>query len=151
LRQILLSDISCQPSEALLRDYENLYSNSEHGCPDYEEFLISICSKFSSLSASRVVVLFDALDECDPSYQDDVLHLIETLNESEIFVYVTTRDHLDTRIKFNLSDTRSLRICASDRDIRNYLEQRFQKVRVKFEDGVKDRIIDRIAAGGNGM
>jgi hypothetical protein len=148
----LLSDIGYSPNETLLEEYEKFKSDAASRSPDYEDFLVSVCSDFPHLFGTRLVVLFDAVDECHSNHQDDILHLIDMLSESKILVYVTTRDHLDSTIKFNLPpESKTLRIYASDADIKNYLREKFEKVRAKFEDGMKERIIDRISVGANGM
>jgi hypothetical protein len=152
LQQVLLSDIGPSPNESLIAKYEKFQSDAADRNPNYEDFLVSVCKKFSKLLGTRLIVLFDALDECCSSYQDEILQLIDIMSKSEIPVYVTTRDHLEKTVKFNLpTNTKALCIYARDADIGNYLAKKFEKVRVGFEDGVKEAIIKRITEGSKGM
>jgi hypothetical protein len=150
LRQLLLSDISYSPNKILLEEFENFKSNSTN----YKEFFISVCSKFSNLLGSRIIVLFDAMDECHSSYQNDVLQFIDALIKANVWVYVTARDYLKAGIMFHWPPgTSARRISANDDDIKNYVREKMATVRVEFKDKdkIKEQIITRICDGANGM
>ena len=155
VRQLLVSDISDPPDSLLVEAYEKFKTRSRNGPPNFPDcvdFFVTICEDFASLF-KRVVVLFDAFDECDPVRHGQIVDLIQNINDSGVPVYVTTRDHLGVPFLCNeLQKTDSLPIAARDDDIENYLREEIKGRHLTINDeGLKEDIIKRITKGIDGL
>jgi hypothetical protein len=145
-----MSDISNPPNKALLDAYET--AKSRDTTPS-EDLFIDITNKFSKLFG-KVVVFFDALDECDPEKQVDICEIINKLNAGGIWTYVTARSHTVEFLRPNLaSEPKYLWIAARDEDVQNFVwyEMRRRTRGIGLRPDVERDIISQITEGVNGM
>jgi hypothetical protein len=146
--QLLMADISNPPDKDLLEFYETIKRKARNTTPDFSNLFTDTCTKFPSLFG-RVVVLFDAFDECDPSEQATISALIETFNTCGIRTYITTRHHKRSDLPEN--QTHYLEITAKDDDVRNYVQQEMQRRRIKLDSELEGSIVGRVSEGVGGM
>lgn len=106
--------------------------------------------KFTSQQFRNTFVLFDALDECDASEQEDVLDFICQLkNHPSCSVFLTSRPHL-RRIRSLAASSSTLNIRADDLDIQTYVRDRLKKEGYLAEE-FKHEIIEKLQLGAKGM
>jgi hypothetical protein len=150
LRQLLMSDISNPPNKALLDTYETAKSRDTTLS---EDFFIDLIIKFSKLFG-KVVVFFDALDECDPQKQVDICEIINKLNTGGIWTYVTARSHTVEFLRPNLTpEPKYLPIAARDEDVQNFVwyEMRRRTRGIGLRHDVERDMVSRITEGVDGM
>jgi len=144
--QLLGADISNPPDASLLQALETAKQLSRS--PDFASIFTASCTKFQNLFG-KVVVLFDAFDECEPNEQVTIAGLIETFNTSGVQTYVTTRPQYISALPGR--DTRHLKIAARDEDIKNYIHQEIKRRKIKLNLKSEEGIVDRISQGVEGM
>lgn len=104
-----------------------------------------------SRSTSGIVVMFDALDECEKQHFGQIIDLIQNLNDSGIRVYATAREHRETIIYRQLKP-QQLEIKANVEDVKKYLTQELERRKVDVpEDDFRKEIVNEIADGVQGM
>jgi hypothetical protein len=146
-----MADISHPPDSALLDIYDQLKDQSRNTTPDFTKIFISNSTKFPELFG-KIVVLFDAFDECDPSHQATIRKLIGTFNSSGISTYITTRSHNISYVPENLpKDTKLLPIAAREEDIKNYIREELKRREITINTDHEAAIIERISEGAGGM
>jgi hypothetical protein len=64
--------------------------------PGFEELIVIF--KEYAFTTSNLVLIFDALDECENQYFRRILKLIRNFNDSGIRVYATAREHCKEEI-----------------------------------------------------
>jgi hypothetical protein len=116
--QLLMADINYSPDSSLLESYEELKKRSD---PDFAEFFTTTCTTFSHLFG-KVVVFFDALDECDPREHVTICDNIRQLQSHGIRTFLTTRFHEDSILRDRLPyDSTHVPISAQKGDVGNFV------------------------------
>jgi len=144
-----MADVSSPPDEDLLQVYEKARLEFRDGTPS-QDFFTTTCSQFSNL-LGKIVVIFDALDESEPSQLGEICDFIETLRSCGIRTYVTTRSHTQSFLGDNLSPATDLKITATDDDVKSFLLYEIKRRKIKLEPDIEKEIVGRISDGIDGM
>lgn len=113
----LLKQLLCQISD-IPADIESFYNdsiakNNKPSVTDLVRFL-------TSHSKSRIYAVFDALDECNDKYQQNVLSLLAILEKSGFKLLISTRPHLQI-VQDHLNSIQTAVIEADATDLENYV------------------------------
>src|SRR5271170_3437665 len=93
----------------------------------------------------NVRVLFDALDECNPSQLGKMYQLIENLRQANIGVFLTTRPHITDDLGIRFYDASYMEdLQADEQDVRQVLEHRIGEYTPPIDSGLKEDILSRI-------
>lgn len=95
--------------------------------------------------------MLDAFDECNKQQQGRIVSILRQFEESEIRVYVTTRDHLSLNLLDGSEAPTVIKISATDDDVQNFIAERLKESMVKISDKLKAEIVERISADTQGM
>lgn len=99
---------------------------------------------------SNMVVMFDALDECDPEHFGQMVDLIQNLNHSGIRVYATAREHCENAL--SQLQSRLLKIEADIQDVEMYLVQELERRKTDVPDPkFRKEIVNKIVQDIDGM
>jgi hypothetical protein len=99
---------------------------------------------------SNMVVMFDALDECDERYFGQMVKLIRNLNKLGIRVYATAREHCDYAL--SQLEAKRLKIQAKVDDVEEYLFETLKERETDRTDPeFRKEIVNVIAQGIDGM
>jgi len=87
----------------------------------------------------KAYIIFDALDECPPDYQHDLLHLLTSIRDSPTRLFASSRPHQTYDI-FNSSP--NIKIVPSKEDIKLYANAKLQEAPILVgNEALLDRII----------
>lgn len=118
---------------------------------EVQSFLVDICE-----GHGLTFVVIDAIDECSISRERGlILSALKKLTKSSTKVVITGRPSLED-VNNCLANYLSIRVVASDNDIRNYLEERISentkfKTRIVSVDGLVEQTITKIVLSASGM
>lgn len=105
---------------------------------------------FSRETRSKMVVMFDALDDCDERYFRQMVKLIRNLNKLGIRAYATAREHCDYEL--SQLEAKRLKIQAKVDDVEKYLFETLEERETERTDPeFRKEIINVIAEGVDGM
>ena len=112
----LLKQILCQIPD-IPAEIESFYNQSiaESRTPSTNDLIRLLVSS----SRSRIYVIFDALDECDDKYQQEMLSLLSILEKSGFKLLISMRPHM--KIDQNLISVETIIIEANETDLENYV------------------------------
>lgn len=114
--------------------------------------LIDIFKAYRDDFSLNIFVMLDAFDECHADNYGDIISIIQKFMESEIRVYVTTRDHLSNTYLCNEFKVSPLEIKAHDDDVKNFVMLELEKPKTRsITPKLKQAIIDGVTDGVNGM
>ncbi|KAI5847369.1 hypothetical protein DFP73DRAFT_378339 [Morchella snyderi] len=107
----------------------------------------------TSRNFDRTFLVFDALDECDPSQRRFLLPLFKRMGEDCFGIFLTSRPYEDIRNSLHL--TMKIEISANREDIGMYIQQRIEedpRARVLLRhDTFRDQIITHLIDGSKGV
>ena len=136
----LIYQIGALPAQLLI-----LYQDSKAGFPPKPSALLDLIAtcvaQFSSCH-----VLFDGLDECTDSQQDEIISLIRQLRITSMRIFLTSQPQLSPRIA-ELGEHSTCEIIASEGDLENYIKQRFEVAKTE----IKDPLLKELVSGAEGM
>jgi hypothetical protein len=149
LRQ-LLSNRSAIPGPAIDL-YKRLESHQElPGWHDLRKTFVNLCSD----SGSTLVIVFDALDECDEmTHRPLIIELLEDLISSEAKVLITSRSY-PPDINHLLRKCTKITVEASSLDIRAFLLDKIAKsARIAriIDPSLREEIVKSLLAKSQGM
>ena len=84
----------------------------------------------TSLRTTRVYAFFDAMDECDSAYHDEILSLFRDLLSFGSRLLISSRPHL-TKLQDTLIAAQTINITASDADLQSYILARLKEEKNK--------------------
>jgi hypothetical protein len=108
-------------------ELEKAYDSQGGRRPDLT-LLLSLLKSYSHVRNGSTYVVFDALDECDESYQNDILTLFASLQKSHYKLLISTRPHLQN-FSERLTNAKSITIYAHQNDLQNYILHRLTSER----------------------
>lgn len=111
-------------------------SKFESGAVDLERLTFSqVVSTLLAVSKTfaKTYIIFDALDECPPSYQSELLYLLSSIRDSPCRLFASSRprhdlDGFDTNLE--------IKIVPSEGDLRHYANTKLQDSPILFHDEV---------------
>ncbi|KAH0609139.1 uncharacterized protein H6S33_001367 [Morchella sextelata] len=107
----------------------------------------------ASRNFDRTFIVFDALDECDPSRRRFLLPLFKRMGEDCFSIFLTSRPYEDIRDSLRL--TMKIEISANREDIGMYIQQRIEedpRARLLLKQGnFRDQIITHLVDGSRGV
>jgi hypothetical protein len=119
-------------------------------CDKLIEILKDYSIELSRKTQSNMVVMFDALDECDKTYFGPMVKMIGKLNKLGIRVYATAREHCDYAL--SQLEAKRLKIQANVRDVEKYLVKTWDDREPDVTDPeFRNEIVNEIAQGVDGM
>ena len=132
----------------LPRELESLYDEClQKGKPTdmsaLRKHLISSCSHFQ-----RVIVLFDALDECTPTNLRETTEIIGELRKAGVKVFCTSRINT-SQVREKLGNPLVTEIQANQEDIINYISNRLNK-EWDYDEESREKISDSLIANAKG-
>jgi hypothetical protein len=107
----------------------------------------SICKTFE-----RTYICLDALDECK-----DAIKLLKSLQDlsSSVFLFMTSRRHLQACVQGHFKNTLVIPILASENDIKAYIKDKVDENRIEepeiMDDKLEGEITKKIIASSKGM
>lgn len=132
----------------LPRELESLYDEclqrgKSADISTLQKHLILSCSRFQ-----RVIVLFDALDECTPANFRKMAEIIGDLRKTGVKVFSTSR--IDTpQVREKLGNPSVTEIQANQEDIITYISARLEK-EWDYDEESRDIILDSLMANAKG-
>lgn len=101
---------------------EKIYDSQSSRQPDLT-LLLSLLKSYPWTHNASIYAVFDALDECSESYQNDILSLLVQLQKSRYKLLVSTRPHLQNFSK-RFTNAQSVTVYAHQSDLQNYIRTR---------------------------
>ncbi|KAL8835809.1 MAG: hypothetical protein Q9176_006690 [Flavoplaca citrina] len=163
LKQLSCSDASQPIHAAVLREYQKRQKDADEDGLEPSKLSLRDCKNLILEISDQLpmVVMVDALDECDPLRRHELLHalgdIVQTSN-SLVKVIISSRDDLD--ISCRLAGVPNIYISSDDNrdDLDRFVEQELDKaieeqrlLRGQVSSFLRQQIIDRLRAGANGM
>jgi hypothetical protein len=148
LLQQLIQRLPAIPSNIISIYKQHIHKQTRPSLAEYSRLLQSQVRQFS-----KVYIIIDALDEYPQGYGiNDLLPEIRKL--PNIHLLVTSRFVAD--IEHEFAEASCLKICAHDKDVKNYIETRISEeplmVRhIKMDPTLRTAILDTITEKANGM
>lgn len=141
LKQLLL------PLDLVPRDLEGVYDECRSRLKDLDKAIFVRQLLSTAAAFSSVYIILDALDECTSGTLEEIIGLLRQFKDRGIKVLCTFRPFLNLRVGLDVSVHS---IGAHDEDVRNYLSIRLNKA-WPHNKCLRNKIIDRLAEGANGM
>jgi hypothetical protein len=150
----------CSKKIELPSDIQDFYlKNYRNGRKPNSDDLKDIFFKLVGLFKSNLIVIIDALDECETRYRGETLEFFEQLScqpSSSIKLFVTSRRENDIKQafeRFPLIEIDSERV---NEDIKAFLHDEInqriaKKSLIVQKESLKDDILDTLASRANGM
>lgn len=109
----------------------------------------------TSKSFSRVLFVFDALDECEQKIQrKELLPLFHRMGKDGISLFLTSRQHPED-IQESFSGITKIELTAKEKDIQSYIQTRIEEnprtKRLVRQGGCEERIISELIDCAKGM
>ena len=163
LKQLSCSDASQPIHAAVLREYQKRRKDADVDGLDPSNLSFHDCKNLILEISDQlpIVVMVDALDECDPLRRHELLQALEDIVQSSnnlVKVILSSRDDLD--ISYRLAGVPNVYIGSDDSrdDLDRFVEQELDKaieeqrlLRGQVPTCLRQQIIDRLRAGANGM
>jgi hypothetical protein len=108
-------------------ELEKAYDTQSNKRPDLK-LLLSLLELYPYSHNASVYAIFDALDECSESHQNNILTLFNGLHRSNYKLLISTRPHLQNFSEY-LTNTQSITIYAHQSDLQNYILTRISRER----------------------
>lgn len=149
----IVKQLACQintlPRE-VKEKLENLRKPHEKpALDDLKEILISIIGSFT-----RVFIIFDALDECNPRSRLDLLPIFHHMGENGINLFLTSREYPED-IQESFSKLTKIKLWARDGDIASYITQKINDYprvwRLVEKGNYQKMVISQITECAHGM
>jgi hypothetical protein len=142
----------------LLESVERLYDDSERGnrtlTTDQLENTILLIAKAKSSQASRIFLIFDALDECNQGLRYQFVSLFKRMTDKGINVFVTGRPN-PQEINPPPPNSLTVTLSADGDDLRLYIQNRIDMVPVTrallSEPKRREEVLNTITKYSNGM
>jgi hypothetical protein len=137
---------------------ERLYDDSQHGnktltTDQLENTLLSI-AKAKSSPASRIFLIFDALDECNQGLRYQFVSLFKRMTDQGINVFVTSRPN-PQEINPPPHNAVTVTLSGDGDDLRVYIQDRIDMVPVTSsllsEPKRREEVLNTIVEYANGM
>ncbi|KAI4270179.1 MAG: hypothetical protein LQ337_006838 [Flavoplaca oasis] len=168
IMRAVLKQLSCpaasQPIHAaVLREYRKRQKDADEDGLEPSKLPLRDCKNLILEISDQlpIVVMVDALDECDPLRRHELLQvlgdIVQTSN-SLVKVIISSRDDID--ISCRLAGVPNVYISSDDSrdDLNRFVEQELDKaieeqrlLRGQVPSCLRQQIIDRLRAGANGM
>ncbi|KAL8876448.1 MAG: hypothetical protein Q9198_005357 [Flavoplaca austrocitrina] len=163
LKQLSCSVASQPIHAAVLREYQQCQKDAEEDGLEPSKLPLRDCKNLILEISDQlpIVVMVDALDECDPLRRHELLEALENIVKSSnnlVKVIISSRDDLD--ISCRLAGVPNVYISSDDSrdDLHRFVEQELDKaieeqrlLRGQVPSCLRQQIIDRLRAGANGM
>jgi hypothetical protein len=114
---ILLKQVLCQVSD-IPAEIESFYNDSI--ATSKKSRMTDLVCFLTQHSKSRIYAVFDALDECNDKYQQNMLSLLTLLEKSGFKLLISTRPHLHID-QDQLNSVQTVIIEADATDLKNYV------------------------------
>ena len=107
--------------------------------------------EFSRATSRCMIVMFDALDECEKQHFGQIIKLLQNLTDSGVRVYATAREHCEASI-CDWFQIKPLHVEAQLEDVRKYLTEELERRETDVQDlEFRKEIVNEIANGVHGM
>ncbi|KAL9036276.1 MAG: hypothetical protein Q9180_004390 [Flavoplaca navasiana] len=163
LKQLSCPDASQPIHAAVLREFQKRQKDADEDGLDPLKLSLHDCKNliFEISDQIPVVVMVDALDECDPLRRHELLQALRDIVQSSnnlVKVIISSRDDID--ISCRLAGVPNVYISSDDSrdDLNRFVEQELDKaieeqrlLRGQVPSCLRQQIIDRLRAGAKGM
>ncbi|KAL8882710.1 MAG: hypothetical protein Q9192_007538, partial [Flavoplaca navasiana] len=163
LKQLSCPDASQPIHAAVLGEYQKRQKDADEDGLDPTKLPLQDCKSLILEISDQlpIVVMVDALDECDPLRRHELLQALEDIVQSSnslVKVIISSRDDLD--ISYRLAGVPNVYISSDDSrdDLDRFVERELDKaieeqrlLRGQVPTCLRQQIIDRLRAGANGM
>ncbi|KAI5842429.1 hypothetical protein DFP73DRAFT_515030, partial [Morchella snyderi] len=153
----LVKQLACKTPnlpQSIIEMYNKFHDEKRR--PGLEDLYESFLSIVSSGPFNRVIIVCDALDECDPSSQRlQLLPLFHRMGNDGASLFLTSREYPEDIQSSLDGKSAKLKLSANDQDIHNYIVQKIEDnpraKRLVREGGIKDMIISKLIKCADGM
>ncbi|KAL8850414.1 MAG: hypothetical protein Q9221_004646 [Calogaya cf. arnoldii] len=163
LKQLSCFDGSQPIHAAVLREYQKRKQDADEDGLDPSRFSLQECIDLALQIADQlpIIVVVDALDECDPLKRHELLQALKDIvqnSNSLVKVIVSSRD--DSDIVCRLNDVPNVYISSNDNgdDVDRYVEQELDKaideqrlLQGRVSTSLRQRILDELRSRTHGM